>query len=270
MLSETIDPSGLNEPFRTRVKVWRHTLSICNKVPVPEASVKYDLSNGEITKKFEKTIVRVVDIDAFAAAQSLLLDGNKVAVLNLADDFSPCGFVGTGSGCQEESLARRSTLCQHLDMNLYPIDDVSGIYSENVVVFRDTEEKRYELIMPFKVDVLTVPGVRHPQLLEDGHMIAEDIERMENKIRLMYQMAAKHSVDRLVLGASSCGAWKAPPEDIAEAFCKVGSEYDGVCEKVVFAIMRPIAGMLFGHRESDAKCNYEVFKKIMELDVSST
>lgn len=263
----SIDAGSLPEPFKTRVIIWRHTEKICDQIPMPLTSQKLKLDLGmNIEKRYDTTKTRVVDTDAFVAARSLLQAGLRIAVLNLGDSSIAGGNVSTGSGCQEESLFRRSTLCRHLDITMYPLDDSHGIYSENVVVFRDTEAEEYKLIKPFKVDVLTVPGVRHPKLLEDGHMSPEDIERMENKIRLMYQMAVKYSVDRLVLGASSCGAWKGKPEDIAEAFRKVGSEYDGVCEKVVFAIMRPTAGMLFGHRESDAKCNYETFKRILEPD----
>lgn len=263
MLTDDIDPETFPEPFKTRNYVWKHTLSICDRLPPPPAaSMKYKLSDEDLQKRYSGTRIAVVDVDTFTAAHSLLSPGKKVAVLNLADDFMPLGYPHA-SGAQEESLARRSTLSQHLDIKMYPIDDTSGIYSENVVVFKDTEANGYRTIPPFKVDVVTVPGVRHPRLLKDGHMQPEEICRMENKIRLMYQMAAKHSVDRLVLGASSCGAWRGNPEDIAEAFKKIGKEYDGVCEQVVFAIMKPTSEMLFTHRTPQAQCNFDVFKRVL-------
>lgn len=263
MLSDSIDPSTLPEPFRTRVLVWRHTETICQKLPQPSVSIKHKLNDDPVIKRFDTTVVEVLDTDSFVAAQNLLCFKKKVAVLNLADDSVPLGFVATASGAQEESLARRSTLCKHLDIKMYPLDDISGIYSRNVMVFKDSEEKGYSKIKPFKVDILTVPGVRHPKLLEDGHMCPKEIHRMENKIRLMYQMALKYKVDRLVLGASSCGAWKANPEDVANAFKKIGQEYNGVCEKVVFAIMKPTRNMLFFHRNQDAQCNFDVFKRVL-------
>ena len=263
MLSDAIDPNALPEPFRTRVLTWRHTKNICQKLPQPSVSIKHKLNDDPVLRRFGLTVVEVLDTDSFVAAQNLLCPQKKVAVLNLADDCSPLGFVFTGSGAQEESLARRSTLCQHLDIHMYPLDDISGIYSKNVIVFKDAEEMGFSKIKPFKVEILTVPGVRHPRLLEDGHMCPKEIQRMENKIRLMYQMASKYDVDRLVLGASSCGAWKANPEDVANAFKKIGQEYNGVCEKIVFAIMKPTRNMLFSHRNQDAQCNFDVFKRVL-------
>ena len=272
MLADSINPDDLPKHLQQRLKTWRHTQSICEQLPKPSPSVKYHLQNVQCERRFPKTQVNVLDIDSLVAAQAMLSSSTnrpaKVAVLNLADDSSPLGYPDF-SAAQEESLARKSTLMLHLDMKMYPIKDTSGIYSKNVAVFKDVEDNDYAIIKPFCVDVLTVPGVRHPNLTEDGHMHAEDIKRLDDKIRLMYEMAYLNNIDRLILGASSCGAWRANPEDVAEAFRKVGSEFDGVCEQVVFAVMRPTAGMLFGHREPDAKCNYETFKRILESNVSS-
>lgn len=259
-----MDVDSYPEPFKTRIKVWRHTESICKKLPTPPPSTKMFVRHYEPIRRYESTRVEVRDEDSLAAARSLLQTGKKIAVLNLADESIPLSCINTGSGAQEESLGRRSNLCQHLDIHMYPIEDNAGIYSQDVVVFRDTEANRFALIKPFKVDVITVPGVRHPCLDEHGHMKSDDRVRMRNKITLMYEMAQIHKIDYLVLGASSCGAWKANPREVAEDFKQVGKKFDGTCERVIFAILKPAADMLFTHRAPTAECNYGIFQSILE------
>lgn len=122
------------------------------------------------------------------------------------------------SGAQEESLSRVSTLVKHLDWKMYPIADDAGIYSKNVKIFRDSEENGFGVIEPFTVDIMSVPAVRHPALDKDGHMSEHDLQRLYRKVRLMYQLAQRNKIDRLVLSASGCGAWKCPSTDVAAAF----------------------------------------------------
>ena len=66
------------------------------------------------------------------AARAFVGHASRIAVLNLADDSTPLGCVSTGSGAAEESVARRTTLCAHLDVRMYPLEDGAGIYSKNV------------------------------------------------------------------------------------------------------------------------------------------
>lgn len=97
LLSDAIDPEYLPEPFRTRVRVWRSTEQICKQLAAPEPSIKYTYDpHFQIEKKFMHTAVSVIDADCLAAARSLVADGKIVGVLNMADDFSPLGFVNTG------------------------------------------------------------------------------------------------------------------------------------------------------------------------------
>jgi hypothetical protein len=86
----------------------------------------------------------------------------------------------------------------------------------------------------------------------------------ESAVTLMYEMAQKNNVDYLILGASSCGAWRCNPNDVAQEFKEVGQRFDGVCERVVYAIMKPTREMLFTHRHVDSKCNYDVFAAVLD------
>ncbi len=194
MLTDAVDPMSFPEPFRTRVQVWRHTEHICKNLPASTQSTKMFVKHCTPIKRYEFTRMEVRDQDSLAAARSLLRSGKTIGVLNMADDAVPCGYPSSGSGAQEESIARSSTLCQSLDMHMYPIQDDAGIYSKDVVVFKDTEANNFRCIKPFRVDILTVPGVRHPCLDENGLMKEQDLVRMRDKITLMYEMAQKNGV----------------------------------------------------------------------------
>lgn len=267
-LTDHIDPNLYPEPARSRLICWRHTKAICDQLPQIEPDIKIKASSFSGCKRYHETIIKVLDQDCLEVARDLSEAGKRVAVLNLADDCMPLGYPEQ-SGAQEESIARRTNLCQHLHISNYPIQDDAGIYSKNVIVFKDTEQKGYSLIKPFRVDILTVPGVKMPTLDEHGHMLKSDIARLEIKIRLMFQMAFDNDVDRLILSATGCGAWKCPPHDVAQTFKRVMKEYDGVCEMVCFAVMKHTKDMLCTHRGVNAECNYEVFFKVL-LDPEDT
>lgn len=200
-LTDQIDPDLYPEPARSRLICWRHTKRICEQLPRIEPDAKIKASSYCDHKRCHQTEVKVLDRDCLEVARDLCAVGKRVGVLNLADDCMPLGYPEQ-SGAQEESIARRTNLCQHLHISKYPIQDDAGIYSRNVIVFKDTEKKGYSLIKPFAIDILTVPGVKMPTLDEEGHMMESDLARLEVKIRLMFQMAAEHGVHGLILSFS--------------------------------------------------------------------
>jgi uncharacterized protein (TIGR02452 family) len=70
----------------------------------------------------------------------------------------------------------------------------------------------------------------------------------------MLQLAHDHGHDSVVLGASGCGAWRCPPEHVAQVFASVLAECPGAFRVVAFAILRSPAA---GERQTG---NYETFK----------
>ena len=260
MLSGSIDHACLPEPYRTRVMVWRDTKRRCDAMPKlshDDGTRKSRYSSSLHATHYSKhpTRTHVVDMDTLDAAKALLASGSqRVAVLNLADPGFPGGNVQTGSGAQEESLFRRTTLCMHLPMihTLYPLEEDACLISRRVVVFRDTEERGYCLLdrSTFEVDVLSCAGVRHPTLTTEGRMNDEDLQMLLEKVRLIYTSAMECGVDGLVLGALGCGAFRCPPDDVASVFRQVNLEFDGAFEVVVFAILTPKGDSALGSLEA--------------------
>ena len=148
---------------------------------------------------------------------------------------------------------------------MYPIRDDEGIYAKDVVVLKESENNRWAPIEPVKrLSFLTVPGVKYPRCVygrEEGdppRMKPVDAKRFAVKVRTMLQIAALHGHDSVVLGASGCGAWKCPPEHVAEIFRDVIAECHGAFRLVAFAIKRvPTAG-------ERSTSNFETFSRFLQ------
>lgn len=237
MQSDRINIMALPEPFKTRMITYQHTLQLCKLVPPSQLlTYKYVFQQDwHPVPRFHETRVTVVASDTFVTAQHL---PGKVACLNFADDSFPTGCASTGSGAQEESLCYRSTLSRHIDIRHYPLMNNELLYSPRVVVFKAPEEEQFQAIpVPFTVEIISCPGVRHPCLDPiTGHMKASDIDILRTKIETILQVAYLEKVDHLVLGALGCGAWRNPPEEVAAAFKAVIGAHVGLFESIVFAI----------------------------------
>jgi len=262
-----IDPDKLPEPFGTNIKVWRHTEMICKKLPpVKKETVKnyYEETFNILPKQdVNTTIYRVLPEDTLCVAKQSREKGFKTAILNLADDSFPGGCVATGSSAQEESLFRCSTLSKHIEMRFYPIRDNELLYSCDVVVFKDSIKNNYKLLdIPFSVDIISCPGLRHP-MLDNGNLKKDDIDRLRIKVENIFQVAQKNGCESLILGALGCGAWKNPPKDVAEVFKEICVKYDGLFKEVVFAILPKGEIQLFAPNEKDNRgCNLDIFSEI--------
>jgi uncharacterized protein (TIGR02452 family) len=260
----------LPEPFKTNIETWQHTKMICDKLPESfSEKIYHDPDFVPINK--HKTIYDIWQLDTLKAAFKLISLGFQPAVLNLADDFYAGGCVSTGSCAQEESLFRSTTLSKHLNQRSYPIKDNELLYSKNVVVFKGSAEEKYKpLDKIYKVDVITCPGIRHPNLTEDDHMYPEDLARLKIKIENIFQSAYKNNVNSIILGALGCGAWKNNPEDVAQVFKEVIQKYDGLFKYIVFAILPPGMIELFApNSKTIRKNNYETFKNVLS-DIITT
>ena len=190
--------------FNRRISVWRDT-----EATAPHhqgKSVKFTHERGfAMPPRFPRTDVRVVDIDSIDAALQLAQSsGRRPLVLNLADDCFPGGCVSTGSGAQEESLFRRTSLCRTLTMHFYPIRDDEAVYSPCVVVMKASEAQGFaRLAEPLPtLDFVACPAIRHPQLAEGGDTLRdEDVTRLEIKVETVLQVAYKKGHGALVIGA---------------------------------------------------------------------
>jgi len=213
--------------------------------------------------------------DAAAAVTARLLDdltatalkpdnisptpATRVAVLNMASEKNPGGGWLNGSAAQEEALCFRSTLAASLHRRWYPIPARSGLYTPDVVVFKQGMDAKHAL-MPVPsselpvTSVLSVAGLRRPQVRrgEGGRLVlaaagARDLAK--DKMRLCLRMAAARGHVLLVLGALGCGAFQNPPQEIAECWMEVLSENEfagGWFKEIWFAVYDPRVDVNFG------------------------
>lgn len=256
----SIDVRCLPEPFKSRITTYQHTLDVCRLVHDSQLlTYKYSFdANWHPLARYDSTPVSVIESDTFVAASRL---SGKIACLNFADDSFPTGCASTGSGAQEESLCYRSTLSKHIDMKHYPLINSVLLYSPGVIVFKAPEEENFQAIKPFKVDVISCPGIRHPCLdTLSGNMTAADMQILRIKVETILQVAYNEHVDNLVLGALGCGAWRNPPGNVASTFKYAIEKYPGLFQSIVFAIKPSQTS----HTSSTDSCNFGIFHSCLD------
>ena len=207
----------------------------------------------------------------------------KIAVMNFANAFHAGGGVTTGSGAQEESLCRTSTLYpliyrrtlrdtfykHHCELNTPKASDAL-IYTEGVVICKTDEDfpKRMPKEKWTTVDVIAVaaPDVREKSNrhapLTNGGTYMSDAElfgcHVKRAIHILTCVAAK-GAEALVLGAFGCGAFHNNPQVVARAYKTALEVFPKVFRKVEFAIFCP---------PGDTE-NYVVFKRVLERQPGS-
>lgn len=222
------------------------------------------------------TEISVVNIDCLVAAKYLLESGYKPAVLNMASRHTPGGGVISGAGAQEENVCRRTTLHRSIfafgdygaqyglgkTSEHYPMDHThGGIYTPDVLVFKDEEDKRYcYLDTPFKIDVITVAGISNPDLDDNGKFTPQIAEAIRCKMRTIMRLGLKNGNDALVLGALGCGAFRNPPEQVAVLFKEVfnEAEFKDKYRRIIFAILDDHNA----HQAHNPHGNYKPFKEV--------
>lgn len=210
---------------------------------------------SDIPQCVEQTIVEVQNIDCLYVGVQLKKQGYNPAVLNMASRRTPGGGVTTGAGAQEETLFRRTNLFRSLyqfapyaeqygikpSHQQYPLDrNFGGIYTPNVIYFRESEQKGYALLeKPVSLSFITVAGMNRPDLTTGGMIANHHVEPIKNKIRTIFRIGLIHGHDSLVLGALGCGAFRNPPRHVARLFHEVMDEpeFKDRYRRIIFAIL---------------------------------
>ncbi len=191
----------------------------------------------------------VVPDSTFSAAQKNLRYG-KTAVLNFANPQYPGGGASKGAVAQEECLCRCSNLYLCLsapnifeDYYFYHKKYTNHlfsdrlIYTKDVVVFKDESEVPALLSRDewFFVDVITCAAPYIAKIDIDNASLKS---LFKSRIKNIFEAAIDNKVEVIILGAFGCGAFKNPPEVVAEAFREVIDEngYADNFKKIVFAI----------------------------------
>jgi uncharacterized protein (TIGR02452 family) len=259
------DNAGRHESHAAwRMRVWHDTYARSgNYMCAASHKLIYNPAHIKLVK-YEHTHIEVTPEDTLVAAKRLL--GLRPAVLNFADDDMAGGNVMVGSGAQEESLWRRTNLCKTQLQTFYPLlgegaGAVEGIYTPAVTVFKSPEAEGYvDVAEPWSMAVISVPAIPYPSLV-GGRMEAGDTALFRKKIELVLQIANRRGHDSLVLGAFGCGAWRGPPQQIAELFRDVLQEWRGVFRVVVFACLHKEDAATV--RRGTYRGNYEVFREVL-------
>jgi uncharacterized protein (TIGR02452 family) len=216
-------------------------------------SKKYD-NEHSYTHKFERlfqnTSVRVLQGDCIEAALWLQNQPTtvykKIAVLNMANPYTPGGGFKGGDGAQEENLHRRTNLVQclenygMLDTDRdwgYPIGEFGGIYTPSALVIRGSERKGYPFYLhPQKLDFISVAAYNRPELVQ-GRLVEEKAEGTKHKARTILNISLENKCYNVILSALGCGAFRNPPDHVSELFKEVIAEYRGCFENIIFAII---------------------------------
>ena len=184
------------------------------------------------------TVCDAVNGDCIDVTRKLVEDGYKPIMLNMVNRHTPGGGVINGARAQEESLFRQSNLCVSLYQfdeyhagllglplgnGRYPMDrDTGGIYSGRVMFFRESSRNGDCLVeTPFECAVVSVAAINRPDLTPDGLLVDWAVAATKKKIRTMLRIGLLHGHDAIVLGAWGCGAFRNPPEHMAQLFHEV-------------------------------------------------
>ena len=245
----------LIECFQDTIKLINSNSNLLNltKQAMKSTSIINEKVNIESYSNNKKGVITVCKDTTFNAAKPYSNAEKKVAVLNFASAVNPCGGVTIGAKAQEECLCRSSNLApclkqQYLMKEYYmphriaqdPMCSDKLIYTEGVTVFKDDSE--VPQLMPedewFNVDVITcaAPNISHIENVDEDELSNVFISR----IKAILNAAIKNNTEVIILGAFGCGAFKNPPQLVAEVFKKVlvDEEYKNYFEEVVFAIKK--------------------------------
>ncbi len=196
----------------------------------------------------QQAVVEVTEETTLEAARRLAANPTAhIAALNFASAKSPGGGFLSGARAQEEDLARASALYECLVMQrpYYDIHRASSsmlytdhvIYSPAVPFFRD---HRLELLEePFHVSIMTCAAPNAGEALRrDPSLQASIAEALEQRARVVLEVAATRGHRTVVLGAWGCGVFRNDPSLVADVFARwLGHRsFAGAFDRVVFAV----------------------------------
>ena len=236
--------------------VMTDTMELCGKNNSLKKSIDNSIKNEYVVYQTEPIAAGDIQINpemkvlvskkrTFEAAEAY--KGKKICCLDFANYYSKGGSPWS-AGAQEESMCRVSTLYPCLQAqeqafyekhcnegNKGEIDEMGGddlIYIPEVTVFKTDESipKLKDEDAWFNTGVIVSAA---PALFDD-YDVNQYRKVMTERIRRILDLAAKEKVEVLILGAFGCGAFKNPPEIVADIFAGLIKNYS--FETVEFAV----------------------------------
>lgn len=290
LIQHNASVSRINE---LRKKVYLSTITIVEKgyYDIKAICVKLDSNKVAVNSRFysEKfevnsirgigcdTIIKVVNSDSIEEGIRLLDLGYNPAILNMANRHYPGGGTTNGSIGQEEDIFRRTNIYRSLyqyapigkrfkiemSKDQYPMDrNYGGIYSPGITIFRESAQNGYALMeQPRTMAFISVAGINRPTLTLDGMIDDAHIEMIKNKIRTILRIGLQNGHDSLVLGAFGCGAFRNPPQHIAQLFNEVfkEEEFANKYKHINFAILEDPNSFQKHNKQGNLKCFEQQF-----------
>jgi uncharacterized protein (TIGR02452 family) len=251
IMQETL--TRLKEGSYTSPDGIRHNLNL-----EPAArGVKVVLSGGQVRQRpgSERTKISVKNQDCLYAASDLHAKGLNPIVLDMASNGHFGGGYLSGARAQEEECCRRSGLCLPLDTqhglqqsNFYPLHKHSpyaGLYVPHIPIIRDASDQQYRFMNhPFDVAFGVIAAINQPPVKTVGgklRLTPEATATTREKIRTFLQMAYEMGHRSVVFGALGCGAFRNPPDHVAEiAFDVITKEFAHCFKEIVISISKTI------------------------------
>lgn len=235
LCTETISlAKGLLEQYPEKV-----TTSVRNTVKYFDMR-DIQISNNKM--KGETTTVEIWYEDTADAGYALQQEKLNPLIINMASNIKPGGGWRDGAIAQEEGLFYRSLYYLALEKpeKFYPLKAYECVYTPDVLFFRSKQDDGFRVLPPEEhcfLSCIAISAIRKPTLKRDGTYTPSQRRMMKEKIRGIFKIGLKHGHDSLVLGAFGCGAFKNPPEQVAEIFREIIEEYMGYFKRIVFAIL---------------------------------
>ncbi len=220
------------------------------------------VSSGSSTP-YTATSVEVHNKDSLDAAEALVDEGMRPAVLNMACRYSRGGGVEDGSGAQEECIFRCTNAHLALEALPYPLPETERVaVSRGVTVFRKSHKDGYAFRdKPFQITLISHAAYclntkdgsyRQDQKSLHGTGISqfqkfatspEFKRRMEQKLLDILRGAVQAGCDSIVLGAFGCGAFDDADHHNRTAMLTLlpailkSDEFKGRFKKITFAVL---------------------------------
>ncbi len=268
------------------INIFNDTEKLCRSNEKLAASIKETIEHQYVVPESKKTIekseghrfadpanVVVSQKRSFEAAKRY--SGERVCVLNFASSTHVGGGVQTGAGAQEECLCRCSTLYftigddetkkkfhdthyRHLrtrKMNSLYNDDC--IFSPGITVFKS--DTALPKLLPenewYNVDVITCAAPNLNSRYDNIRISDKDLNELHKKrAKRILDIAVSEGEDVIILGAFGCGAFRNPPEVVAEAYREVIQNYIYDFKTIEFAVYCP---------PQRGSGNYHAFAKVL-------
>ena len=253
------------------VNIFNDTERLCRSNEKLAASINETIEHQYVVSESEKVSknpedhrfdtpaeIIVSQRRSFEAAKKY--SDERVCVLNFASSTHVGGGVTTGAGAQEECLCRCSTLYFAIGDNetkknfhdthyrqlksgrMNSIYNDDCIYSPRITVFKsDTELPK---LLPenewYNVDVITCAAPNLNSRYEKIFISDKVLKELHKKrAKRILDIAVSEGEDVIILGAFGCGAFRNPPEVVAQAYREVIDDYKYDFKTIEFAVYCP-------------------------------